>query len=160
MQILIHAVNNSLSPNANPDSVTWTGPLPEGFTVRSLLYAPDLVTYHDVVSRPGVTKLISKIVPGKQFEGYQLDDPCNSRRGNAKRMHTCPPLLFFPRQRSQTVSGLDVTQNPVRRRRKCQKPSIHKVERLRVGDKRGCFSSVRWLRRGSEVQAPSPRWRG
>ena len=39
MQILIHAVNNSLFPDANPDSITWTGPPPEIVTVQSLLYA-------------------------------------------------------------------------------------------------------------------------
>ena len=39
MQILIHAVNNSLFPDANPNSVTWTGPPPEIVTVQSLLYA-------------------------------------------------------------------------------------------------------------------------
>ena len=37
--ILIHTVNNSLFPEANPDSVTWTGPPPEIVTVQSLLYA-------------------------------------------------------------------------------------------------------------------------
>ena len=39
MQILIHAVNSSLLPDANPDSVTWSGPPPEIVTVQSLLYA-------------------------------------------------------------------------------------------------------------------------
>jgi len=39
MQILIHAMNNSLFPDANPDSVTWSGPPPEIVTVQSLLYA-------------------------------------------------------------------------------------------------------------------------
>jgi len=39
MQILIHAVNNSLFPDANPDSVTWSGPPHEIVTVQSLLYA-------------------------------------------------------------------------------------------------------------------------
>ena len=39
MEILIHAVNSSLSPDASPDSVTWPGPPPEIITVQSLLYA-------------------------------------------------------------------------------------------------------------------------
>ena len=39
VQILIHAANSSLFPNANPNSVTWTGPPPETITVQSLLYA-------------------------------------------------------------------------------------------------------------------------
>jgi len=39
MQILIHAVNNSLVPNVDPSSVAWTGPPPEIVTVQSLLYA-------------------------------------------------------------------------------------------------------------------------
>jgi hypothetical protein len=39
MQILIHAVNNSLFPDANASSATWTGPPPEIVTVQSLLYA-------------------------------------------------------------------------------------------------------------------------
>ena len=39
MQILIHAVNNSLFPDVNPSSVTWTGPPPETVIVQSLLYA-------------------------------------------------------------------------------------------------------------------------
>ena len=39
MQILIHAVNGSLFPDANPASATWTGPPPEIVTVQSLLYA-------------------------------------------------------------------------------------------------------------------------
>jgi len=39
MQILIHAVNSSLFPDANPDSVTWSGPPPKIVTVQSLLYA-------------------------------------------------------------------------------------------------------------------------
>jgi len=39
MQILIHAVNGSLFPDANPDSVTWSGPPPEIIAVQSLLYA-------------------------------------------------------------------------------------------------------------------------
>jgi len=39
MQILIHAVDSSLFPDANPDSVTWSGPPPEIVTVQSLLYA-------------------------------------------------------------------------------------------------------------------------
>jgi hypothetical protein len=43
MRILIHAVNSSLFPDADPDSVIWTGPPPEIVTVQSLLYA-SLVT--------------------------------------------------------------------------------------------------------------------
>jgi hypothetical protein len=39
MQILIHAVNGSLFPDANPGAVTWAGPPPEIITVQSLLYA-------------------------------------------------------------------------------------------------------------------------
>ena len=39
MQILIHAVNNSLFPGADPDAIAWTGPSPEIVTVQSLLYA-------------------------------------------------------------------------------------------------------------------------
>jgi len=39
IQILIHAVNSSLFPDANPNSVTWSGPPPEIVTVQSLLYA-------------------------------------------------------------------------------------------------------------------------
>jgi len=39
MQVLIHAVNSSLFPDANPDSVTWSGPPPKIVTVQSLLYA-------------------------------------------------------------------------------------------------------------------------
>jgi len=39
MQILIHTMNNSLFPDANPSSTTWTGPPPEIITVQSLLYA-------------------------------------------------------------------------------------------------------------------------
>ena len=39
MKILIHAVNNSLFPDANPDSVAWTGPPPEIVTVQAILYA-------------------------------------------------------------------------------------------------------------------------
>lgn len=39
MQILIHAVNNSLFPDVDPGAVTWTGP-PSGIvTAQSLLYA-------------------------------------------------------------------------------------------------------------------------
>jgi len=39
IQILIHAVNGSLFPNADQNSITWTGP-PSGIvTVQSLLYA-------------------------------------------------------------------------------------------------------------------------
>jgi hypothetical protein len=39
MKILIHAVNGSLFPDANPDSITWTGP-PIGIVfAQSLLYA-------------------------------------------------------------------------------------------------------------------------
>ena len=39
MQILIHAVNNSLFPDADPGAIAWTGPPPEIVTVQSLLYA-------------------------------------------------------------------------------------------------------------------------
>jgi len=39
MQILINAVNGSLFPDANPNSITWTSPPPEIVTVQSLLYA-------------------------------------------------------------------------------------------------------------------------
>ena len=39
MRILIHAMNSSLFPDADPDSTTWDGPPPEIFTVQSLLYA-------------------------------------------------------------------------------------------------------------------------
>jgi len=39
MRILIHAMNNSLFPDADPTSATWTGPPPEIVTVQSLLYA-------------------------------------------------------------------------------------------------------------------------
>ena len=39
MQILIHTMNNSLFPNADSSSVSWTGPAPEIVTVQSLLYA-------------------------------------------------------------------------------------------------------------------------
>jgi len=39
MRILIHAVNSSLYTDADPDSVTWTGPPPEIVTTQALLYA-------------------------------------------------------------------------------------------------------------------------
>ena len=39
MRILIHTMNNSLFPDADPSSVTWTGPPPEIVTVQSLLYS-------------------------------------------------------------------------------------------------------------------------
>jgi len=39
MRILIHTMNNSLFPDADPSSITWTGPPPEIVTVQSLLYA-------------------------------------------------------------------------------------------------------------------------
>jgi len=39
MQILIHAVNTSLFPNAIADATPWTGPPHEIVTVQSLLYA-------------------------------------------------------------------------------------------------------------------------
>ena len=39
MQILIHTMNNSLFPNIDPGSISWTGPPPEIVTVQSLLYA-------------------------------------------------------------------------------------------------------------------------
>jgi hypothetical protein len=39
MKILIHAINGSLYPDADPDSITWTGPPPEVVIIQSLLYA-------------------------------------------------------------------------------------------------------------------------
>ncbi|KAF9789594.1 hypothetical protein BJ322DRAFT_1119443, partial [Thelephora terrestris] len=39
MRILIHNMNNSLFPDADPSSTTWTGPPPEIVTVQSLLYS-------------------------------------------------------------------------------------------------------------------------
>ena len=39
MRILIHAVNASLFPDADPSSITWTGPPAEIITIQSLLYA-------------------------------------------------------------------------------------------------------------------------
>jgi hypothetical protein len=39
MQILIHNMNSSLFPDADPSSTTWTGPPPEIVTVPSLLYS-------------------------------------------------------------------------------------------------------------------------
>jgi len=39
MRILIHTMNNSLFPDADPNSVTWTRPPAEIVTVQSLLYA-------------------------------------------------------------------------------------------------------------------------
>ena len=39
MRILIHTMNNSLFPDADPSSTTWTGPPPEIVPVQSLLYA-------------------------------------------------------------------------------------------------------------------------
>ena len=39
MQILIHAVNSSLFPDVNPNSIAWSSPPPEIVTVQSLLYA-------------------------------------------------------------------------------------------------------------------------
>jgi len=39
MRILIHTMNNSLFPDADPSSTTWTGPPPEIVAVQSLLYA-------------------------------------------------------------------------------------------------------------------------
>jgi len=39
MRILIHTMNNSLFPDANTSSTTWTGPPPEITVVQSLLYA-------------------------------------------------------------------------------------------------------------------------
>ena len=38
-RILIHAVNASLFPDADPSSITWTGPPAEIVTIQSLLYA-------------------------------------------------------------------------------------------------------------------------
>ena len=39
MRILIHTMNSSLFPDADPSSTPWTGPPPEIVTVQSLLYA-------------------------------------------------------------------------------------------------------------------------
>jgi len=39
MRILIHAVNASLFPDLDPNSITWTGPPAEIITIQSLLYA-------------------------------------------------------------------------------------------------------------------------
>ena len=39
LRILIHSMNNSLFPDADPSSAIWTGPPPEIVTVQSLLYA-------------------------------------------------------------------------------------------------------------------------
>jgi len=39
MQVLIHTMNNSLFPDVDPSSATWTGPPPEVVTVQSLLCA-------------------------------------------------------------------------------------------------------------------------
>jgi len=39
MRILIHTMNNTLFPDADPNSTTWIGPPPEIVTVQSLLYA-------------------------------------------------------------------------------------------------------------------------
>ena len=39
MRILIHTMNNTLFPDADADSATWTGPPPEIVTVQALLYA-------------------------------------------------------------------------------------------------------------------------
>ena len=39
MRILIHAVNASLFPDADPNSITWTEPPAEIITIQSLLYA-------------------------------------------------------------------------------------------------------------------------
>jgi len=38
MRILIHTMNNSLFPDADPSAIAWTGPPPEMVTVQSLLY--------------------------------------------------------------------------------------------------------------------------
>jgi len=43
IQILIHAVNGSLFPDADPNAATWAGPPSDVATVQSLLYA-SLVT--------------------------------------------------------------------------------------------------------------------
>ena len=39
LRILIHNMNNTLFPDADPSSATWTGPPPEIVTVQSLLYS-------------------------------------------------------------------------------------------------------------------------
>ena len=39
MRILIHTMNDSLFPDADPNSATWTGPPPGIVTVQALLYA-------------------------------------------------------------------------------------------------------------------------
>jgi len=39
MRVLIHTMNNSLFPDADPSAITWTGPPPEIVTVQCLLYA-------------------------------------------------------------------------------------------------------------------------
>ena len=39
MQVLIHAVNGTLFPDADPNAVTWAGPPPGVVVVQSLLYA-------------------------------------------------------------------------------------------------------------------------
>ena len=39
MKILIHAVNASLFPDADPGAIVWTGPPPDIVTVQALLYA-------------------------------------------------------------------------------------------------------------------------
>jgi len=39
MRILLHTMNSSLFPDADPSSTAWTGPPPEIVTVQSLLYA-------------------------------------------------------------------------------------------------------------------------
>ncbi|KAF9642358.1 hypothetical protein BDM02DRAFT_3273496, partial [Thelephora ganbajun] len=39
LRILIHTMNNTLFPDEDPSSITWTGPPPNIVTVQSLLYA-------------------------------------------------------------------------------------------------------------------------
>ncbi|KAF9643511.1 hypothetical protein BDM02DRAFT_3104311, partial [Thelephora ganbajun] len=39
LRILIHTMNNSLFPDEDPSSITWTGPPADIVTVQSLLYA-------------------------------------------------------------------------------------------------------------------------
>ncbi|KAF9781605.1 hypothetical protein BJ322DRAFT_988766, partial [Thelephora terrestris] len=39
LQILIHNMNNTLFPDADPNSAIWTGPPPEIVNVQSLLYS-------------------------------------------------------------------------------------------------------------------------
>jgi len=96
MCTLIRAVNTSLFPDADPSSITWTGPPVEIITTRSLLYA-SLATslfaaFPAMLGKQWVDRYIRNREGSATDGGSRMDSRSDTSSPSLKSFQQCPGL--------------------------------------------------------------------